>query len=233
MPIASFQKELRDDLEKHGFVERPADSSFNSTNLRVKGKSNLSTYTLFDSSQGGKLEKNDAATAFFHGRDHYDAGSPTEQSDIEIYRSRNAVINEDLIPHLDASVPADQAEIEILQAEVDKNNNIITEITARASANSFLDDPNTDAAALFNPDFDPDTIGFSYFFGGFKPPSERGLEEDGVASGFLAPNAAYPANKNNTYVSPRKGSGGFGTNANDMPSVSTNVDTYKIIKKYV
>ena len=233
MPIADIQKELRPDIEKHGFVERPADASFNTdTRNRKLGQSNASTYTRFDVSAGGKLLKGTASLKFFHGRDHYDAGSPTDISDIEIYITRNENIERVLIPALDENNPEEQAEIEILQAEVTKNNNIITEIRSRFTSNEFLDDPNTDEQDLFNPDFASDTIGFSYFFGGFKPPSERGLEEDGVKTGFQAPNASYPANKNNTYVAPHKGRGGFGTDASDMPTVSTNVDTYKIISKY-
>ena len=233
MLIADIQKELRSDIEKHGLVERPADASFNDDpTKRELGQSNASTYTRFDVSAGGKLLKGAASLAFFHGRDHYDAGSPTDAADIEIYRTRNQEINTQIIPGLNSAVPEQQAQIEALEAEVAKNDNIITEIENRASSDDFLDDPNTDEQDLFNPDFASDTIGFSYFFGGFKPPSERGLEEDGVETGFQAPNASYPANKNNTYVAPHKGRGGFGTDASDMPTVSTNVDTYKIISKY-
>lgn len=239
MSIANFQKELRDDLEKHGFVERPSNANFNDDTLilsssRVLGKSNVSTYNRFDASPalGGKLQKNYLATNYFNGRDHYDAGSPTDISDIAKYRTRNSniVIEQG---DLDLSTSEGQADNQKLQEEFDNNLSIITEIEARLDIDDFIADPDGASTDNFNPDFSADTIGFSYYFGGFNPPSERGANQDGVTTGSRTPNLKYPNSESSaTPVFGQNSNSQFGTSASEMPSVATNVDTYKILKKY-
>lgn len=103
-----------------------------------------------------------------------------------------------------------QAEIDSYDNELtllNQSSNFLVDNTIEMIGDSSIEEGANDA---YNPDFPVNSVSYMYRRQDFGV-NERGALQDGIKSGYKAPNVAYPVNKDSIVVSPMQGSGGFGS----------------------